>query len=545
MKKAKILSVALATLVAASLAATTAFSSYAVTVPEGTTGYTITINDSVDGYTYEAYQVFKGDLSGNILSNIDWGDGVDKDTIVAALVADETIGSDFTAGMTAAQVAAAVAKYDDGTAQAKAFAKVVGAHLSSTTSGEVDESGNITKLPAGYYIVKNKEVPADGSYTNFILKVIKDETVTPKRYVPTLEKKVQEESYTGNGGYGVGYNDVADYDIGDDVPFELIGTLPENFDSYDTYSYMFSDTLSDGLTLNKDTIKVYLDDDKDITNGATEITSAFSPVVDPANAQKFTVSCNNIKSIPGVTITATSKIIVQYTAELNSGAVIGLDGNINTAKLTFSNNPNNSGDGNNDKGDTPEDKVIVFTYELDTTKVNGADTNEKLKDAEFTLQNKDGKYAKIDAEGKLLGWVDATVTDAEGTTTLKSDANGLFKVIGIDDGTYTLTETKAPAGYNLLANPITLVIDATTTNVQNWNENPSSALTALSIKVDEAASTSGDINSGIVSTTVKNNKGSVLPSTGGIGTTIFYVCGGIIVAAAAVLLIVKMRKREA
>ncbi len=544
MKKAKILSVALATLVAASLAATTAFSSYAATVPDGETGYTITINDSVAGYTYEAYQVFTGDLSGNILSNIEWGDGVNTTDIIADLMADETIGSDFKAGMTAAEVAEKVAKYSDGTAQAKAFAKVVGANLSETTSGTV-ESGKITKLPAGYYIVQNSAVPTDGSYTNFILKVVKDETITPKRNVPTLEKKVKEESYTGNAGYGAGYNDVADYDIGDDVPFELIGTLPENFDSYDTYSYMFTDTLSDGLALNAGTIKVYLDDDKDVTEGATNITDAFTVAVDPDNAQKFTVSCTDIKKIPDVTISATSKIIVQYTAKLDTDAVIGLDGNINTAKLTFSNNPNNSGEGNNDTGDTPEDKVIVFTYELDTTKVAGENTNTKLKDAEFTLQNKADKYAKVDADGKLIGWVDEKVTDEKGTTTLKSDTNGLFKVIGIDDGEYTLTETKAPAGYNLLAKPIKLVIDATTQNSQTWNETPSSALTALSIKVDEAASTPGDVDNGLVSTTVKNNKGSVLPSTGGIGTTIFYVCGGIIVAAAAVLLIVKMRKREA
>lgn len=532
MKKAKILSVALATLVAASLAATTAFSSYAANEDPG---YTITINDSVEGYSYEAYQVFKGDLSGNILSNIEWGDGVNASAIVDALVADETIGSGFKAGMTAAEVAKVVATYEDGSAQAKAFAKVVGANLSDTTSGTVAE-GKISGLPAGYYLVQNNAVPEDGSYTNFILKVVKNETAAPKRSVPTLEKKVLEESYTGNGGYGTGYNDVADYDIGDDVPFELIGSLPENFASYDTYSYMFTDTLSDGLTLNNSTVKVYLDTDKDTSNGATDITDAFTFAVDPDNSQKFTVSCDDIKAIADVTISATSKIIVQYTAKLDTDAVIGLDGNTNKADLTFSNNPN--GDG---KGKTPEDKVIVFTYELDTTKVNGADTEEKLAGAEFKLMNAAGKWVIVDESGKVTDWADTE----EAGSTLTSDANGLFKVIGLDDGTYELKETKAPAGYNLLANNIKLVINATTTNVQNWNGEALSALTALSIGVGEASPAPGDVNSGIVSTTVKNNKGSVLPSTGGIGTTIFYVCGGIIVAAAAVLLIVKMRKREA
>ena len=533
MKKAKILSVALASLVAASLAATTAFSSYAAIEDPG---YTITIKDSVAGYTYEAYQVFKGDLSGNILSNIEWGDGVNDSAIVSALAADETIGAGFSEGMTAAEVAKVVATYEDGSAQAKAFAKVVGANLSETTSGTVAD-GKISGLPAGYYLVQNDAVPADGSYTNFILKVVKDEEATPKRSVPTLEKKVLEESYTGNAGYGTGYNDVADYDIGDDVPFELIGSLPENFGSYDTYSYMFTDTLSDGLTLNAGTVKVYLDTDKDISNGATDITSAFTFAVDSENSQKFTVSCDDIKSITDVTISATSKIIVQYTAKLDTDAVIGLDGNTNKADLTFSNNPNGEG-----KGTTPEDKVIVFTYELDTTKVNGADTNEKLAGAEFKLMNAAGKWVIVDEAGKVTGWADE---EDDGSTLTSEEETGLFKVIGLDDGTYELKETKAPAGYNLLANTIKLVIDATTTNVQNWNEDPSTALTALTIKVGEAAPAPGDVNSGIVSTTVKNNKGSVLPSTGGIGTTIFYVCGGIIVAAAAVLLIAKLRKREA
>ena len=285
---------------------------------------------------------------------------------------------------------------------------------------------------------------------------------------------------------------------------------------------MFTDTLSDGLTLNAGTVKVYLDTDKDISNGATDITSAFTFAVDSENSQKFTVSCDDIKSITDVTISATSKIIVQYTAKLDTDAVIGLDGNTNKADLTFSNNPNGEG-----KGTTPEDKVIVFTYELDTTKVNGADTNEKLAGAEFKLMNAAGKWVIVDEAGKVTGWADK---EADGSKLTSEEETGLFKVIGLDDGTYELKETKAPAGYNLLANTIKLVIDATTTNVQNWNEDSSTALTALNIKVGEAAPAPGDVNSGIVSTTVKNNKGSVLPSTGGIGTTIFYVCGGIIVA---------------
>lgn len=185
-------------------------------------------------------------------------------------------------------------------------------------------------------------------------------------------------------------------------------------------------------------------------------------------------------------------------------------------------------------------KVVVFTYELDTTKVDGTDTTKVLKDAEFKLYRKNSsntnEYVKVE-DGKVKGWT----TNADEASVLKSGNDGKFVVKGLDDGTYYLKETKAPSEYNLLASDIKLEIKATTTNGQNWN-GTDEALTAIEIKVNDGNTTSG--TNGTVSTTVENNKGSVLPSTGGIGTTIFYVIGGILMVGAGVILVSRRRRSK-
>ena len=145
--------------------------------------------------------------------------------------------------------------------------------------------------------------------------------------------------------------------------------------------------------------------------------------------------------------------------------------------------------------------------------------------------------AIVDSNSKVTGWADTEETGSK----LTSDANGLFKVIGLDDGTYHLKETKAPAGYNLLTNDITVVITAATTNGQSWTDGDAAkALTALSVTAD-GKNGSVDDNKGIGSITIANNKGATLPSTGGMGTTLFYVLGSILVLGAVVLLVSKKR----
>ena len=305
---------------------------------------------------------------------------------------------------------------------------------------------------------------------------------------------------------------------------------------------MFHDTLQDTLKYNGD-VKVY------VKNGetTTEITTGFT--VDPAAAAtvgggNLTVTFDNLKNVENVT--ATSQIVVEFTAELLSNAVIGKAGNKNEVYLEYSNNPNVTGEGTT--GSTKTDKVLVFTYELDVTKVDGQDPEKKLGSAQFVLLSSDKTKVAEVADGKFVQWVAVPAADAEGKiawpagTTLTSAANGLFVISGLDAGSYYLRETVAPAGYNLLKNDISVKIDAT---LDKSEDNP--ALTALKLTVKEdkegAAATESDgvLETGIVATNVENNSGTQLPETGGIGTTIFYVVGGFLVLTAVVLLVTKKR----
>lgn len=503
--------------------------------------YSITINSSTTGHTYEAYQVFKGSVNEKgVLTDVQWGSGVNSGDLLTALKADATIGSKFTNAATAKDVANAMADVESESADAKAFAQVVGANLSTAVAGTSTYAGSaytidLDNVGAGYYFVKDKDNTLDttsDAYTRFILKVVGKAVAEPKSSVPSVEKKVQENvKYTEDKGYGAGYNDVADYNIGDSVPFELIGTLPSNYADYTTYNYVFTDTASTGLTFNQDSVTVSL------VNGTTTTVIPAADYTTAFDGQTMTVTFANLKT--NTAITADSKIVVKYSATLNANAEIGLDGNENKVTLTYSNNPNTGGTG--DTGKTPEDKVIVFTYELDVTKVDGTDAAKTLAGAEFKLYKLNGTtktYATV-VNGKVTGW---TETEADGTT-LTSDADGLFKVAGLDDGTYYLKETKAPDGYNLLANDTKLVISATTANGQTWSgtSDPAAALTALTIAVNNGTATAGDTTTGVVGATVSNNAGSTLPSTGSIGTKVFYLLGGLIVVGTAVLLVVRKR----
>ena len=498
--------------------------------------YAITITNPGAGHTYEAYQIFKGEISDGKLTDIDWGNGVDSFTYKTKTtpqdIANELKNSD-----------------------AADFAKEAGNHLTTTVAGSATVSPNgtcvIGNLKAGYYLVKDKDntVPEDSSYTNFILKVAGNVTVSTKMDVPTVEKKVKEnvketnkngeETDTRIPSYRIPaqYNDVADYNIGDHVPFQLIGTMPSNIDSYTSYSYEFVDTLSKGLTYDKNaTVKLKKSDgsetfitvtpavSKDETTGITTLKITFADIKDVAKTNTFT-------------ITSDTKVIVDYTATLNANAEIGKTGNENEVYLNFSNNPNGSGNGK-----TTKDKVIVFTYELDTEKIDGTDNNKKLKDAEFILKDSTGtKYAKVE-ENKFTGWT----SDKNEATTLITDEYGLIRVAGLDAGTYLIEETKAPAGYNKLTGDVTIVITATTVNGQTWNGTTDAAITELKVTSQnpgESTTSSGtaSADTGIAKVQIANNSGSTLPSTGGIGTTIFYVVGVILMLGAGVLLVTKKR----
>ena len=483
--------------------------------------YTLTINNTETGHTYEAYQVFKGRLDSGTLSDIEWGTGVDGNALSTAKYD----------GKSAKEIAKSL-----NNTNAEAFANnVAGGNgtksylkdVTGSVEGETTQSKQITGLSAGYYLLKDTidstTAAQPAAFTKFILKVVGNVDVTPKTDTPSVEKKVKENSskYTTDGGYGAGYNDVADYNIGDAVPFKLIGTVP-NMDRYDTYTYTFNDTASNGLTLpSKDDVKVYVADDKAGTTKTDITTSADIAVED----QKLTVTFSNLKTVAGVA--ADKFIIVEYSATLNGEAKIGLPGNENAVKLTFSNNPNQSGQGgDNPQGETPEDKVIVFTYQLNGTKVDATDNKKKLKDAEFKLQRQsDNKWAQI-ANGKVTAW-----GDEAHASVVKSDDNGNFSVAGLDDGKYNVMETKAPAGYDLPANPFVITLTANTKNDQEWDGTPATALL--------------DPTNGQFNETFKNDAGSNLPSTGGMGTVLLYVAGIAVFVLAGATLVMALRRRNA
>lgn len=523
-------------------------------------GFNTTENNDNGTHTYEAYQVFAGQYAGGVLSNITWGSGVDGDAIVADLADAKGDLAAFKGLDSAKAIAEELAKATDNDAVAKAFAALVGKNLKDNAKSGTYAGGKITDLEDGYYLVQDASDSPDstvgannnGAKTRFILKVAGggNVTVTAKSSAPSVIKKVKEDDKTVDGTVTVGsykadaqYNDVADYCIGENVPFELISTMPSTYDDYTSYFYQFTDTLATNFTLNTGSISVKVVN----AGGETTLTAGDDgdyTVSSQDASGKFTITINDTKKI--TSITKDSTIVVDYTAQLNSGAVIGLDGQENKVDLTYSNNPNYTGKGEEtpegDKGKTPEDKVIVFTYELDVTKYLGdehtkADAENGTK-AGFKLSNADGKWATVDANMRITSWVD-NVADATEVTT---NADGIFKFVGLDDGTYTLRETTTPTGYNTMAD-LALTIGATTANNQTWTGTAKDALTAIKLNMNNVE-TDGSVSDGKVEGSITNQKGSTLPSTGGIGTTMFYVGGGVLVAGAGVILITKKRAKK-
>ena len=535
--------------------------------------YSITIHNDKTGHTYEAYQIFAGTVSddetdgetdgGPMLGDITWGSGVDGAALLAALkAADE---EKYGACTTAADVAKALGTETATAADAAAFADIAAQHLTATVAGTAtapNDDGNyiIQGLPAGYYLVKDQDGSLEGdadTATDYIVQVLGNVTMDPKDSgIPTLEKKVAERSkYQMDEGYGMYYNDVADWNIGDSVPFKLIASIPDNIESYDEYKFVFHDTLSNAFTLNQDSIKVFV----------AETTAAnveqFTPQDDDlyqvaVDGQSFTLTIPDINPLDAHGNPA-NYVIITYSATLNENAEIGLNGNENTAYLEFSNDPN--GDG---LGRTAEDTVIVFTYGLDGTKVDG-ETQAALQNAKFVLLNGAKTEAAMVVDGKVKEWVkvatEAAADDVQMPETYKewlelnqqhngliltSAEGGTFKIAGLDDGTYYLREIQAPNGYNLLEEDVQLVIAATTANGQDWNSGiATDALTGLTITVGNGAAQNGVLDTGVVNVTVENKQGATLPETGGMGTTLFYIIGGLLVVGAGILLVVRIRMK--
>lgn len=536
--------------------------STAMAVDGNTVNVTVPGADSnLNGHAYTAYQILSGTqaTSGGALGDAAWGSGINDAAFLKALKADTTIGKYFANVTDAKGFAEALSNTDnfpaDG-ANTRLVAKI--AMKNKQGNGTALAAGSSIQLDKGYYLIVDSTTDGQTVYNPAVLAITSDITITDKTDVPTLEKKVQENKKSVTGEYGNGFNDVADYNIGDEVPFHLIGSVPD-MSQYETYTYKFTDTFDKGFgAVDTSNVKVYLSNDKkldlegesvdtDITSyfsgtyGSIQYTAATEAQGETAGTKAtLTVSTKDLKKAATYSKAQPQYVIVSYTAKLNANAKIGLPGNVNEAYLTYSNNPDQSGQGENQPThDTPEDKVIVFTYGLDVTKVDSKNDKTKLKDAEFKLKNSDGKWATI-TDGKVTGWADA---EPQGSI-LKSGEDGKFKVEGLDDGNYTLVETKAPAGYNLPADGFSVTLKATTANDQTWDGAANTALTNLAVKVDQTDGT-GNVNTGLGAITIKNTQGSSLPSTGGMGTVLLYVAGIAVFVLAGATLVMALRRRNA
>ena len=542
-------------------------------------------------HSYAAYQIFEGTQeAGNAaLGDVGWGSGLNRDgsKLLTALQGDDRFkvgegGANIFAGFTeAAQVAAALEKYKANPVVAAAFANLADKNRTGAPEAQIAAGAMDVTLPVGYYLLvdtTNLGNGANDALNPALLQVTNNGGITiKKKYeVPTVDKSV-----TGTDGIT---GEATDCNIGDSVTFTLTGTLPgdgegeydgkyegKGLDDYETYQYKFTDTLSEGLKYNGGA-EVYLYKDGDVGNNAEdnkiEVTSSFAISHDKPNEAggTLTISIDDLKPVVEDNGgTSKSKIVVVYTAELTAGAVTGGSGNANTVELNYSNNPNAGGQGNT--ATTPPDKAIVFTYELDGTKVDGKNPDKKLKDAEFVLfrlkkgetgpsyTEVDGKkiptnveYALVDREtGKLTGWTESRDDATAETNILKSGETGEFKVKGLDAGAYYLEETKAPAGYNLLKEPVKLTIQAEISQGDDKAKvDPSlTKVEIVTLGADgqeaPAGGNGGNVADGSVELVVQNNAGALLPSTGGMGTTLFYIAGAALVLAAGVLLVMKRR----
>lgn len=542
--------------------------------------YTLTIQDSNQNHKYTAYQVFAGTVDGNKkLSVTGWGSGVDtskkvgdtsnEKTLVQAIQEITVDGVKPFANKTEPGDIAAALGAETNNAVATAFADVVANYLKGdgrSTDTWIDVSGNtpahykITNLTGGYYFVKSANTAStDVANTRYMLEVVGDATVAAKNGVPTVDKKVQNTNNTDKN-----FADTTTAQVGQTVNFKLTGTLPSNYDHYKSYEYIFHDTLSEGLTMNENSIEVKAYKDGDInntdtancvtlTNGGNYSVLTGEDVSENGDTScTFEVKFTDLKKIED--LDSKSIIVVTYSATINGSATAGGDGNKNSVKLEYSNDPNNTS-----TGTTKSDEVSVFTFKLDITKVKKGDENTKLAGAKFVLSTSDKLEIGVADSDTAL---DSTVTDSlikvtgdkpnytigDGTNTntkyiMETASDGKLNITGLNKGVYYLYETKAPEGYNRITEPIKIEITEATTEK---DADGAFSVTSLKYKIGNGTEqTVKDATTGTISANVENTSGSTLPSTGGMGTKLFYTIGGILMAGAAIVLVVRKRRSDA
>lgn len=497
-------------------------------------------------HTYSAFQIFKGDVEGNNIkdfkiSNVDWGSNIADDAaaFLDQLKSADTIGPLFTKANSAQDVLAVISQWNDSDANSIAFARFVCHYLYSNDANPtyvVRAGSNALTIPeakAGYYLfVDTTDFSKDDSYhsyNSFLLMVTKGNwnvPITPKAEKPTVEKKVYDNpDGTSTGGFGSS----ADHAINEKFQFQLTATLPDStnraYDYYDKYSVIFHDTLSDGITYDKDD---ELDSVVIKSNGNTyNITDSSKYTIDTTDLESqnsFVVNID-VKACAkdaGFDLNDGATITVTYTAHLNDKAYVNTAGgstsNINKVYLTYSNNPKDE----SSIGKTPESTpVYVYTYQLNNTKHQDTEKGPALEGACFRLYSDEACTDQSEVQLYQKDGFYYPIKDVLGkeAVEMKSAANGTFNVKGLDAGTYYLKEITPPDGYSACK-----VIPVT-------------------IKADHSRNDQVNLEGSNLTNDIVNIKagGITLPSTGGIGTTLFYVVGGGLMVAAIVLLVTKKR----
>lgn len=488
-----------------------------------TTAFAATVTVEQTGHTYKAYQILTGTQaeSEGALGDVAWGSGINAEDFLDDLKAEDSpvkeTFKEVTDAKTFAEAMATLTTNSDG---AKAVAEIADANKAG--EGVALDEGENT-LEDGYYLIVDvTDITDHDSMNASLLEVTRDITIADKSAKPTVDKQVHDEPEDAENGANDGWGETADHAINESFQFKLIATMDADADyaAYETYKIVFNDTMSDGITFES-IASVTVD-------GVTLNANQYECTAQAGQAGgSWSLTIEDIKSIPGVDLTNGAEIVVIYNAHLNENAAIGdVDENLNKVNLQYSNNPNAGGE--NDLGQTPDDTVWVFTYDMKNTKTTN--TGAKLEGAVFAIKNSEGKYYGGVVDG-VVTWVEsADPVKDEKVFKVTSDANGDFTVKGLDVGTYILTEIVTPAGYNTCED-VTIVISAVHSETSDTE-----AETIITMTQNGEATTENII---------VNNAGTVLPETGGIGTTLFYVIGGLLVAGAVVLLVTKKRMSTA
>lgn len=507
---------------------------------EGDNTITITQNANNGATKFKAYQIFKADVldkdGKKVVSNVSWASDEAEDAVLGVLKGES--GSGISDASTAQEVADYLSKTIADTTATTVVEKdnllnkiALAVEKAVPPTGEAFDAGAaFTATNKGYYLfmtdaasIGAKDNYADKKQTGTspIFAVVGGSAVegAEKTDIPTVEKKVMDDKSNSN------WADKADSQMGQNVEYQLTGTVAKNVDTFDTYYYQFHDELSAGLTANQASVEVKVD-------GAKIDPDKYAVSYDQENGNNLlTVTFDDLKS-SGATVTPNSKIVVTYTAKLDPAkakkVVVGGEGNENTVKLIYSNNPGHDG-----KGESVPDTVRDYTYALKLVKEDSADSDVKLSGVKFTIQ------ATGADEGTGIQYVQEDGSFGDTAYEFTTDDKGEISVKGLDAGTYTVKETHTLDGYNTLSD-FTFTITATGLD-QNEGAN---ALQVTTSKNGSDLVATPSFDSGTVTLTVQNKKGSGLPLTGLNGVTFTWIAGGAVLCIGVAHLIRSRKQAE-